>query len=495
MATALPRFNGRTSLIDFSGVPSYAFHVWWDKVASTVESNINDLSDQLAAIQAAQAAADAAQTTADSKAKVTRATTAPASPATNDVWVDTSVSPVVVKVWDGSAWQQSARNTTNTNQITDGAGLGNTATWTGVSSRPTELTDGRISTALNSSGQLQSTVTTTAKTNSNILSRTGGGTFTGDTNATFGANLATNVTGDLDDVADGSTYAKLNAFDISGGFLKLRVPGSGPALTVGDQRNLPPITGAGGRYKFTGAVTYSVDGTGTNATISVAAGSLVAGSVSTSYNAMSANVSGSGTVIYYLYVNTNQFTAGAHTLLTTTSGNTIYNNDNNVFIGSVSVTYSASGGGGGFGGGGFGDCPWAEAWVHTRRGWIKAKDVVPGDEVLILSEDRLRAEEYETVTSNHAAEEHCHVIYGLTTGIKVTVSDSTPITLQDGSLITVKEIDTHALPFEEDGVLWWEPCKILPAGVLPVQHIKCNNKTYSAGDVIGKGILTHNPKP
>ena len=115
MSDNLPRLQQSIPLVDQNGQPSMAFHVWWDKFAKAIESANADLQNQInainaaqAAADAAQAAADAAQATADSKAKVTRATAAPASPAVNDVWVDTSVSPVVTKTWTGTAWSVAA---------------------------------------------------------------------------------------------------------------------------------------------------------------------------------------------------------------------------------------------------------------------------------------------------------------------------------------------------------------------------------------------------
>jgi hypothetical protein len=82
---------------------------------ASLQTQIDDINAALAAAAAAQAAAAtadadaaAAQTTADSKAKVTRATTAPASPNTGDVWVDTAVSPRITYTWDGAAWQVAA---------------------------------------------------------------------------------------------------------------------------------------------------------------------------------------------------------------------------------------------------------------------------------------------------------------------------------------------------------------------------------------------------
>ncbi len=64
---------------------------------------------------------------------VSYASTAPSSPVNGDIWVDTSVTPNVAKIRVSGAWQTAANNTTNTNQLTDGANLGGTADWTGVS--------------------------------------------------------------------------------------------------------------------------------------------------------------------------------------------------------------------------------------------------------------------------------------------------------------------------------------------------------------------------
>lgn len=65
------------------------------------------------------------------------ATSFSGTPVNGDVWVDTSVTPNVTRVRVGGVWQIGANYSTNTNQLTDGANLGLTASWTGVTSRPT----------------------------------------------------------------------------------------------------------------------------------------------------------------------------------------------------------------------------------------------------------------------------------------------------------------------------------------------------------------------
>jgi hypothetical protein len=67
------------------------------------------------------------------KNTIYRQTTAPATNVVDgDIWIDTDAVPVALYVRSGGAWQASATNTTNTNQLTDGAGLGTTALWSGV---------------------------------------------------------------------------------------------------------------------------------------------------------------------------------------------------------------------------------------------------------------------------------------------------------------------------------------------------------------------------
>jgi hypothetical protein len=63
---------------------------------------------------------------------VTYSGTAPGSPVNGDIWVDTSVTPNLTKLRVSGAWQTGANLSTNTNQLTDGANLGGTAAWTGV---------------------------------------------------------------------------------------------------------------------------------------------------------------------------------------------------------------------------------------------------------------------------------------------------------------------------------------------------------------------------
>jgi predicted phage tail protein len=306
--------------------------------------------------------------------------------------------------------------------------------------------------------------------------------YTGDLNATFGASWATNLTGRPTELTDGRVGTAISG---TGQLAQ-------PIVAI-------PINGAGVRYYYNQAPTYTAAaGSPATATISVPAGVLRLGDNIVNYNAMSVNVTGTGgtTVTYFLYLDDLTYAGGTKSLVQTTSTSTPYNASARVFIGQINVTFPSSGTGGGTGtpggGGGITGCPWEEAFVHTKRGWIKAKEVVKGDEVLVLREDGTGADEWEKVTANYPFVEPCFIIHGRDSRVRVTVSASTPITLRDGSVIKVAEIDGHELPFEGDGRFWWEACDIIPLEERPVCKIMCSDRTFSAGDTRGWGILTHN---
>ena len=70
--------------------------------------------------------------TGATKNTVTYSTTAPISPTAGDFWTNTTTMPFVHQIYTGAAWQVVSSYVTNTQHITDGANLGATALWTGV---------------------------------------------------------------------------------------------------------------------------------------------------------------------------------------------------------------------------------------------------------------------------------------------------------------------------------------------------------------------------
>lgn len=75
----------------------------WVPFGDDIEDAIDGWADN---ISGQAQATITAQSTADSKAKVTRATSAPSAPSTNDVWIDTTATDgyVLYKVWNGTSW-------------------------------------------------------------------------------------------------------------------------------------------------------------------------------------------------------------------------------------------------------------------------------------------------------------------------------------------------------------------------------------------------------
>lgn len=149
------------------------------------------------------------------------------------------------------------------------------ASWTTqITGRPTELTDGRITTALNSSGILQTNITSTLADSSNILRRTAGGLFTGELAADVtsthtaaaitgqgalatlsSAAWATQVSGRPTELTDGRITTALN----SSGILQTNI-----TSTLADSSNILRRTAGG---LFTGELAADVTSTHTAAAI------------------------------------------------------------------------------------------------------------------------------------------------------------------------------------------------------------------------------------
>jgi hypothetical protein len=103
---------------------------------ATLTTNTNQLTDGAALGQTASwPQVGGAGRPADNATRnnVTYAASAPSSPADGDLWVDTSVTPRVWRARLGGAWQAAASYVTSTADVVDGAQLGLTAVWGGVS--------------------------------------------------------------------------------------------------------------------------------------------------------------------------------------------------------------------------------------------------------------------------------------------------------------------------------------------------------------------------
>lgn len=185
---------------------------------------------------------------------------------------------------------------------------------------------------------------------------------------TLAANVATmvvdgveviNITNADDDIEDGSVHGRIAIEDttlVSGVRRSgLRVAGSGQQIA--DFRNLPTTLTGGQPYYWEGlTITWSSAAAGT-ATIDVSAATVRRGTVSVSYNAAVANLSGLavGNHRIYLYYLDAASAGGSRTLNTTTNGALLANAHDVQVVGSVTITIPSSGsssGGGAIGDGG-----------------------------------------------------------------------------------------------------------------------------------------------
>jgi hypothetical protein len=140
-------------------------------------------------------------------------------------------------------------------------------------------------------------------------------------------------------------------------------------------------------------------------------------------------------------------------------------------------------------GAGGNDCVAASAYVpfHVKP----AGELVPGDKLLLLADDR-NSTKIGQVVSNKISINSAVTLVSKS-GIRLTCSTNTPLTLTDGSMILSPEALGHRLPVEdENGFRWEEIVEVIDAGNIPVALIYCSDQCYAAGDAPNKWIWTHN---
>lgn len=141
--------------------------------------------------------------------------------------------------------------------------------------------------------------------------------------------------------------------------------------------------------------------------------------------------------------------------------------------------------GGGDGGG--------SVYIHSYLPFYdkKAGEFIPGDRLLLLSEDR-QGTMIGSVVSNRISTQRLLTLVSKT-GITLTCSDNTPLTLEDGSSINSTEALGHKLPVQDlDGFRWEEIVEVRDSGYGEVATIYCLDQCYAAGDQQGRWIWTHN---
>ena len=121
----------------------------------------------------------------------------------------------------------------------------------------------------------------------------------------------------------------------------------------------------------------------------------------------------------------------------------------------------------------------------------RAGQLVPGDELVLMNAARDSYIAGPVITNRTSLQKLLRMTSS--SGITLTCSDNTPLTLQDGSAINSTEALGVQLPvMDSAGFRWEEIVALEPAGNGYVATIFCDNQCYAAGDEVGRFIFTHN---
>jgi hypothetical protein len=291
------------------------------------------------------------------------------------------------------------------------------------------------------------------------------------------------------EIADGATYGRTaNAdLDTSTGVNRvgLRIAGSGQ--TIGDQRNLQPITWASQRSVLSNSpISYSISGT--TVTFSVAAVTLMGGGISLNYAASSGSVTQSAgtTTTWFLYYRDAAQGGGSLPLNITTNPGGAASWPDSIFLGTAQVTVNSGGGGtGGTGGGGGGYCVADDMFIGDGR---RAGNAEIGDP-------------FDCIDLPTAAGKHVRALQGVTRGTKECVrmitsdgcalvcSVSTPFDLPDGRNTTAPHmLGEHVIT--DLGVA--TIISLALVGPRPVTRAHLGGVSYAAGADPHRRIYSHN---
>ena len=165
---------------------------------------------------------------------------------------------------------------------------------------------------------------------------------------------------------------------------------------------------------------------------------------------------------------------------------------------------SGGGSGGGGGGGGVGptdpgtggtpgveDTPSSIAVSAFLPSGIRAGDAQIGDGLLVLSADKTGYVAGSIASTRISTQQMVTLISA--SGIRLTVSAETPVTLGNGISLFARDAVGVELPVQDStGFRWEKIVSVMPAGEGLVQTIYCNDQCYAAGDAPDRFIWTHN---
>lgn len=291
-------------------------------------------------------------------------------------------------------------------------------------------------------------------------------------------------------VEDGGVYGRIANEDTYGS-RRLALAVKGSRRILGGARNMRPAQVMGySAVRSTTALSANSSGQ-----VTVNAHTVDINGEAITYNAVTDAVTGlTQGVQYAIYCQDLYLDGGTRTWYATTNAYTVQQTvEGAVFAGNVTIPTSGSSSGGAGGGGiGGGDCVDALSRLPCGRmaGEIKAGDFIwcwdyDADEPrMVLVE----------VESNHTALE-LSTMLRTESGVEVIASDSTPMTLRDGSTTYIPYMrGEYALVAREGGNLAWEQVdECVAMGYRVVAHIRVKQHCYFAGRTAGAYIATHNP--
>lgn len=335
--------------------------------------------------------------------------------------------------------------------VAEGATVG--ADWdSNVTDRPTDLTDGRVPTALNASGNLQSGTTAGALINGTAAS-------TVETYSTEGHNLTVGTSGEtLGDARNGLQFST----SAPGSALR-KQSGSGSPLSAAD---------VGSDVTITIAATYLY--AGTRGTVSYASGT----------------ITGCGfSQLRACYLSDTTLAGGTPTYLSSTNSYAPAQADGNVYLGEVTTPADGGGGTGGEGGGGS-DCVELDSWID---GVGYAWNAEVGTQVVTMSDGG--AWSIEPITGvDQVVTAEC-VELETRTGGRVTCSAETPVPLFDGGWRFAHDALDHAVIVVGPlGRMFDQVVAVRPVGARQVVPIHVGGRSFpvsSSRDA--PRIMLHNP--
>lgn len=318
-------------------------------------------------------------------------------------------------------------------------------------------------------------------TNSNASAVTTSGIIC---DATWSFVSLSEVLGLDSDIQDGTTYARIKGAEMTGGIHKLGIAGSGRRL--GDARNQVMVSIGNYGAGWSG-LSISYTSTTTSATITASAATMQVGGNPVAYNQSSVTVSGTTDtqVRHYLYYDDAAYAGGSQTLHATTNQLTAQAGDGRAFVGSMLISFPASGTGSGTGSG---PCPDENAWVlradphGARPDWpVRAKEVRTGH-FLRLTDGRAGLVTYSErkpadrvrVTSHH----HRTLTCSTSAPLELARADGECVIAPDslGEWVRVKQRGVAASPIAAEVI------RVEDAGPGYVQHITCQNACFWTGD-------------